>query len=204
MRDRTDNLTLTQIFERHLMALLHETTVSKSAFAASMRQHYENQFPEAVRDIEFSTHADPNMRMQRDAEKLTSWFSDTATARFPLEMVESFVAAFPAERRRALQVEIMARQGLIAAELPGVGFAASGVTLGKMCQEHGEAVQHVAALMQDGQIDHMDRVAAPRAIQEIDHALAALVSMRRLIRRDALGEDVPMAEVVSLQEVSNG
>lgn len=202
MRDNTQ-LTLTQIIKRHWQALIDETSIKESAFATKVREHYE-RFPEHVREVEFSTHADPHTRMERDREKISRWFSQGVSARLPTEIIESVIAAFPPERRQALQVEVMARQGLIAAQLPDEGFAAAGVTLGRMCQEHGEAVQRVAELMQDGKIDHMDRAGAPEALREIDQAIGALISMRRLIRRDALGESVPMAEIVDLQEVSNG
>jgi len=196
------SLTLTQVLERHWRALIHETSTSEAAFAAEVRAQYERLVPPHARTIEWSQHEDPVMRMRRDSERISRWFREDVYARFPVEALEAFIAAFPEERRWALQQALAARQGLLAVRIPESGFGADLDNLGRIGKETGEAIVAVSRLLEDGKIDGRDAPLARTALLEIEQAIAVLAEMRERIARQALGaepvEQAAAAEVVPL------
>lgn len=183
---RHESATLTQVLERRWRSLLHETSVTEFAFAAGVREHYEANIPEHARTIEWSTQADTVSRMRRDAEKINRWFREDVHARFPAEALEAFLMAFPPDRRFSLQLEIAARQELLAIPMPAARPGADGTNLGQIGKETGEAIIAVSGLMADGVIDHTDSTAARKAIIQIDEAMAVLAEMRERIKQQAI------------------
>ena len=184
---RESQPTLPQVLERHWRGLRHETSISEYVFAAEVRRHYERLVPSSARSIEWSQHPDITTRMRRDAEKLNRWFDDDVHARFPAEAIEAFIAAFPVERCFALQQELAGRQGLLAVPIPQAGDSADAENLGRIGRETGEAIIALSRMIEDGRIDKHDAKAAPRALREIDQAVAVLIEMRERIERQALG-----------------
>lgn len=190
MRHRThtdhDHLSLPQLLAVHFQRLIHGTGLSKESFAREVREQHERRIPPAARTIEWSTRPDPIDCMKRDAEKVSRWLDDDVQARFPLEVFESFVLAFPEPRRLALQQEIAARSHLLVWPMPMGGDTEDCAELGALCAEAGEAIKAVSGLLADGRIDENDRHAAPAVLQEIDEAMAALIAMRERIEHRAL------------------
>lgn len=188
---RQSQVTLPHVLERHWRGLLHETSLSEYVFAASVRAHHESIAPTAAHAIEWSQHPDLVTRMHRDAEKLSRWFRDDVHARFPLEALEAFIAAFPAARRFVLQQDIAHRQDLLAVPMPHAARGADAENLGRIARETGEAIIAVSRLIEDGTIDKNDADQAPAAVAEINQALAVLVEMRERISAQALGQPLP-------------
>lgn len=184
----TPMLTPTQVLHRHWLELIQETSMTEQRFAAELREHHEMSYPKHARTVEWSNHADPTVLMKRDAEKIARWFSPDATARFPIEVIESFVAAFPEYRRRSLQIELAARQGLLAPRIPSATTNGDDdmANLGRMGKKSGEAIMEVSQLLADGEINRKDRKQAPRALTVIEGAIATLVEMRERIKRQAM------------------
>lgn len=182
-------VTMPQVLERHWRALLHETSISEYVFAAEVRAQYERQVAPAARSIEWSQHDDMVTRLKRDAEKLSRWFRDDVHARFPAEAVEAFVLAFPPDRRFALQQELASRQALLV--IPAINSSASADTdnLGRIAKETGEAIMALSSMLDDNRIDEHDRDIAPKAVAEIDQAVAVLVEMRKRVVQQALAPD---------------
>lgn len=183
-------VTVVQVIQRHFMELLHATSDTALAFFARVREHYEASFLEDLRSIEFSSHADAYRRMVRDAEMGKRYLDKDADARLPAELVESIIAAFPAGRRFALQLELAERQGLLAVPMPQAAPSEDGANLGRIGKEVGEMIIRVSGLLADGKIDALDRDAAPDALRDIDEAMAVILEMRERIKRQALGEEV--------------
>lgn len=169
----------TQVIERHFTALIQETSTTEYGFAASVRAHYEAAVHEVCRTIEFSQVRDPFLRMKRDAEKIKRWFDPSANVRLPDEIVESIFAAFPVQRRFALQADLLARQGLLAVPMPSADYSAE-TNLGHIGKETGEAIMKVAELLEDG-LNQNDADKAPEAIREINEAIAVLAAMKHRI-----------------------
>lgn len=197
MRDSSQWLSLPQVLEKHYRALLRETSMSEATFAAGVREHYEAHVPEVASTVEWSQHADACTRMLRDAEKLSRWFDSKVTARFPIEVMESFVAAFPLDRRWTLQAEILGRQGLLAVPMPAFSGTADAANLGRMGKETGEAIMAAAALLDDGVIDERDAAQADEALRQIDEGVAVMLEMRKRIEQQALRS---AATVVQMHE----
>lgn len=185
---KPQNRTLTQILEKHLLELQHDTSISGAVFVTNVREHYEATFPEHARGIEWSRVSDPSTRMTRDYEKFKRWFDTDIKARFPLEILESVIAAFPPDRRFRLQMELAARQGMMAIPMPVGNASEDGVFLGQIGKETGEAIIAVSKLLEDGVINRNDRDKAPAAIREIDEAMAVLAAMKMVIESKALGK----------------
>lgn len=194
---RHESMSLTQLLETHWRSLLHQTSATEFAFGASVREHYEAGVPECSRTIEWSTQHDPVARMRRDAEKINRWFRKDGYSRFPVEALESFIAAFPPDRRFTLQLEVVSRQNLLAIPIPTAHPGADGANLGAIGKETGEAIIALSALLDDGVIDHRDAKKADRAITQIDEAMAVLAEMRERIQRQALAEPRRAYGVVS-------
>lgn len=186
MRGET-HYTLTQLLEARWRSLINETSTKESAFAAKVREHYEATVPEHARIVEWSTRTDPATRMLRDAEKINRWFRDDVNARFPADVIEAFIAAFPHDRRFALQEAIAARQDLLAVPMPKSAPGADGENLGRVAKETAQAILDLSAMLDDGVIDKNDAERAPKAIEDIEKAMAVLAEMRKRIERQALG-----------------
>lgn len=177
--------TLAHLLEQHWRRLMHETAVSEFAFAASVREAYEAGVPPHARSVEWSTHPDPVSRMRRDAEKLNRWFRDDVSARFPVDVLEAFVAAFPPDRRFALQELLASRQGMLIYPLPRAVPGADGDNLGRIGKETGEAIVALSAMLADGAIDERDAALADMVIEQINEAMAVLAEMRERVERQA-------------------
>lgn len=190
-------VSLPAVLRRHWQALLAETSVSEAAFAREVREQYALLVPAQAQSVEWSQHADLVTQMRRDAEKLHRWFDDAVVARFPLEALEAFIAAFPAERRFALQQEIAGRQGLLAVPMPAAGRGEDAGNLGRIGKETGEAIIAVAKLLEDGVLDERDGSAAEDAVRQIDEAVAVLMEMRERIVQQVLSRS---SVVVQLNE----
>jgi hypothetical protein len=200
MRDKSQK-TLTQVIEQHLMELQHETAISGAVFVANVREHYEATYPEHARSIEFSRVPDLTTRMRRDYEKFKRLMETDIKARFPVEILESVIMAFPPERRFRLQTELAARQNMLAVPMPVGDDSQDGVFLGKIAKESGEALIAISKLFEDGVINRKDRKDAPEAILKIDEAIAVLASMKAVIERKALGDT---SEPAKLKIASKG
>lgn len=190
MRDRTPDgggLSLNHLLGQWYQRLLHETSISKATFCATLSEHHERLMPPPARSIEWSSHPDAATRILRDAEKVSRWFDDEVQARFPLEAFEAFVLAFPPERRLALQQAIAVRSGMLVWPMPAGGNTEDCAELGALCKEAGDALQFISGLLADGKIDANDRHAAPAVLQEVDDLVAAALAMRERIERQALG-----------------
>lgn len=188
---REAQLTMPQVLEQHWRSLMHETSVSEYVFATDVRGHYERLVPPSARSIEWSQHPDPTTRMKRDAEKLSRWFNDDVHARFPAEAQEAFIAAFPVERRFTLQQELARRQDLLAVKMPKAGAGADTDNLGRAGKETGEAIIAVSQMLDDNEINELDKDKALKAISEIDQALAVWIEIRKRIVQQALGGKEP-------------
>jgi len=181
------NKTLPQIIEQHLLELQHETGISGAAFTANVREHYERTYPEHARHIEWSAVRDVATRMTRDYDRLKSWTGLDAKVRFPLEVLESVIAAFPAERRFKLQLELSARQGMMAIPMPAGNLSDDGVCLGQIAKETGEAIIAISRMFDGGTIS-ADKATGREAVREIDEAIAVLAAMKAIIANKALGQ----------------
>lgn len=199
---RHESLNLTQLLEKRWRELLHETSVTEFAFGSTVREHYEATVAEHARSIEWSTHADPVSRMRRDAEKINRWFREDVHARFPVEALESFVSAFPPDRRFTLQVEMSARQSLLAIPIPASRPGADGINLGSIGKETGEAIIALSDMLEDGVIDQRDAGKANKAITQINEAMSVLAEMRERIQRQAMPEKRRTYSVVARKSPS--
>jgi hypothetical protein len=182
-------LTVVQVIERHFLDLQHATSISGSTFVANVREYYEANYPEHARGLEWSRVTDIEVRMRRDYDKFKRWFDTDVRSRFPLEILESVVSAFPPERRFRLQIELAGRQGMLAIPMPTGNPSEDGVFLGRIAKETGEAIIAIAQLLEDGAIDSRDKDKAPADIADLDEAIAVMTAMKALLQRKALGKN---------------
>lgn len=180
------NKTLPQVIEDHFLHLQHDTGVSGAAFAAKIREHYESTYPEHTRHLEWSHVGDPFTRMLRDYERFKSWIGADAKVRFPLELLESVIAAFPEDRRFKLQMELAARQGMMVIPMPSGNLSDDGVCLGRIAKETGEAIIAISQMFDGGTLKSTKKPGT-EAIQEIDEAISVLAAMKAIIANKALG-----------------
>jgi hypothetical protein len=171
--------TPTQVFARHLMELFHDTSANGSSFAATVSEHYEKSYEPHNRRVEWGNVADPILRMQRDYERVKKWLDDNFHNHFPFDIHESFIAAFPEERRFKLQMELAARQGLLVIRMPSGNMSDDGICLGRIAKETGEAIIAISKLFEDGLSIRANSKSAIRkkARVEIKEAIAALAAM---------------------------
>jgi hypothetical protein len=186
---KTSGLTVVQLIEKHFMDLQHATSISGAVFVSNVRDYYEANYPEHSRGIEWSRVSDPVTQMTRDYEKFKRWFDTDVKARFPLEILEAVIAAFPTDRRFRLQIELASRQGMLAIPMPNGNASDDGLFLGKMAKETGEAMIAISALLDDGVIDSRDKAKAEQAVNELDEAIAVIAAMKAQIERKALGKE---------------
>lgn len=186
---KTNGLTVVQLIEKNFMELQHATSISGAVFVSNVREFYEANYPEHARGIEWSRVADPVTRMTRDYEKFKRWFDADVKARFPLEILEAVIAAFPADRRFRLQIELASRQGMLVIPMPIGNASDDGLFLGKMAKETGEAMIAISALLDDGVIDSRDKNKAKQAVNELEEALSVIAAMKAHIERKALGKE---------------
>lgn len=181
MRHDSHHSTLAQLLETHWRRLLHVTSVTEFSFAYEVRDQYEQRVAPTARDIDWSHHPDPVARMRRDAEKLNRWFRDDVNARFPVDALEAFIAAFPPGPRFDLQRALAERQHLLAVPIPDVGPGEDGNNLGRIAKETGEAIIALSHMLDDNTIDERDAGQAESALVEIDQAMAVLAEMRERV-----------------------
>jgi hypothetical protein len=180
------NKTLPQIIEDHFLQLQHDTGVSGAAFTATVREHYEATYPEHARHIEWSNVRDSFTRMARDYDRFKSWIGADAKVRFPLELLESVIAAFPEDRRFKLQMELAARQGMMVIPMPSGNLSDDGVFLGRIAKETGEAIIAISQMFDGGAMKGTKK-SGTEAIREIDEAISVLAAMKAIIANKALG-----------------
>jgi hypothetical protein len=180
---------LTQIIRDHLQRLQRDTGVTMNVFVCDVRQHYEERYLPHSRFIEWSQYSDPYIRMTRDAEKFTRWLGSDTLKQLPIDLLESIIAAFPADRRFRLQIELASRQGMLAIQMPNGNASDDGLFLGKMAKETGEAMIAISALLDDGVIDSRDKAKAEQAVNELEEAIAVIAAMKAHIERKALGKE---------------
>lgn len=173
-------IALNQTLQRHWMSLLQETSTSEFTFAANMREIYEASVREASRSIEWSSHPDAYQRGKRDAERVHRWFSSDINARFPVEALEAFVAAFPVGRRDDLCAEMLYRFGYLPVRIPESGVSVGN--LGRVLVETGEAISACGKLYADGVVNELDRQDAPHTLLQIEQAIAALVEVHAHVK----------------------
>lgn len=181
-------LTVVQVIERHFLDLQHATSISGSTFVANVREYYEANYPEHARGLEWSRVTDIEARMRRDYEKFKRWFDTDVRSRFPLEILESVVSAFPPDRRFRLQIELASRQGMLVIPMPIGKPSEDGNFIGKIAKETGEAIIAISQMLEDGAIDIRDKDKAPAAIAELNEAIAVMSTMKAIIERKATGK----------------
>lgn len=173
-------IALNQLLQRHWVTLLQETSMSEFSFAASVREIYESNVRESSRSIEWSTHPDTYQRGKRDAERLHRWFSSDSNVRFPVEILEAFIAAFPPDRRDDLAAELINRLGYLPVRMPASSHSAG--SLGRVLVETGQAVAACGELYGDGALNEHDRARAPDTLLQIEQAIAALVEVHAQVK----------------------
>lgn len=179
---------ISQVIEKHLQLLTHDTSMSMMTFVSNVREHYENTHLLHSRTIEWSQVSDTVKRMARDAEKFKRWLESDTNHQLPIDLYESIIAAFPPDRRFRLQVELLARQGFIPVQKPSVGISDELATLGSIAKKTGESMIAISKLLEDGAIDGRDRHIAPEALAQIDEAVAVFLGMRALINANVFGK----------------
>jgi hypothetical protein len=177
--------TMPQVLQSHFLALQHETAMTGSSFAQKVREHFESTIPEHSRTIEFSRVTDISLRMQRDYEKLKRWMEDDVS-HFPAQVIDSFIAAFPEDRRFKLEMELAARRGLMVIPMPSGNLSDDGVFLGRIAKETGEAIIAISQMF-DGGAMKATKKSGTEAIREIDEAISVLAAMKAIIANRALG-----------------
>jgi hypothetical protein len=185
MRGNPTTKTLPQILQAHFLALQHETAMTGASFAQKVREHFETTIPEHSRTIEFSRVNDISLRMQRDYEKLKRWMEDDVS-HFPAQVIDSFIAAFPEDRRFKLQMELAARQGMMVIPMPSGNLSDDGVFLGRIAKETGEAIIAISQMFDGGSMKASEK-SRTEAIREIDEAISVLAAMKAIIANKALG-----------------
>lgn len=173
MRNDSDKIcTVNQVIEKNILELQHNTEVTGLSFVAAVRQHYETTYPLYGRTLEFSTAHDPYARMSRDYEKFKYWLDPATNKPFPLELIESVIAAFPQPQRYRLQLELAERQGMMVFEKPdGV---IDGADAGRLAKESGEALIALSEMIGSGK---SRKKATEKALREVRDAIAALLSI---------------------------
>lgn len=179
---------LTHVIERHLQGLFRDTGVSLTSFVSNVRAHYEASVFLHSRSIEWSQAADVYTRMTRDAEKFGRWLGDGVQKQLPIDLLESIIASFPDDRRFRLQIELAARQGMIAIPMPSGTPAEDGLFLGRVAKEVGDVLIDGAQLLEDGVIDSKDREAALKLLVDADEAVAVLLAFKHHVSMAALGK----------------
>ncbi|MGZ3767245.1 MAG: hypothetical protein ACXVA2_21460 [Mucilaginibacter sp.] len=181
--------TKSQVFDRHLQRYLHETSMTLATFATTVREHYQSNYASHDQVIEWSHHPDVSERPKLDGEKLKNWLSGVVVKKqVSVDLDDSFIAAFPPERRFRLQMELAGRQGMMVIPMPFASPSEGAAHLGRIAKETGEALIALSPLFDDGHINGRDKDKAPAAISEINEAIAALLSAKALIEREALGK----------------
>ncbi|KJV08012.1 hypothetical protein [Methylocucumis oryzae] len=189
LREKTQKqgYSITQVIDKHLLSLLHDTSVSLAVFVSNVREHYEATHLLHSRSIEWSQVADPVIRMTRDAEKFKRWLEQDGSKQLPIDLYDSIVAAFPAERKFSLQIELIARLDLVPVQMP-TSSVDELASFGNIAKKTGQTMIVVAKLYEDGVIDKNDMATAPEALSTIDEAIAALLAMKNTINVNVYGE----------------
>lgn len=117
-----------------------------------------------------------NKRVQR-------WAS--GAVEFPAWLEEPWVSALEELDDSDTRIELARRHGFMGVRRPKAGdtpvcaFAA----LGAVSREMGEMMGSYTGLLEDGVLDENDAGAAPKALRDIDNAIAALMGTRELIKQ---------------------
>lgn len=188
MRHNTPKKTLVQVLEKHFLDLQHATSITGTVFVTNVREHYEANFPEHARGIEWSRVLDAESRMKRDYEKFRRWFDTDVRANFPVEILESVIAAFPPDRRFRLQIELASRQGMLVIPMPTGKPSEEDNLIGRIAKECGESIIAISQMLEDGAIDIRDKDKAPAAIAELNEAIAVMSTMKAIIERKVTGK----------------
>jgi len=178
MRNDPHNRSAVQVIEDHYHKLLHHTSMTKSSFMMSVREHYEANVAPGYRAVKFSQS---DIAGGRDAETFDRFLDPDSTVRLPMELIEAILAAFPAEERFALQTELASRQGMLAVHMPVEGNSEDTANLARLAKETGEAMIAISKLLEDGKIDHNDRAHAPEALNEIEQAMSCLAEIHQRV-----------------------
>ncbi len=174
--------TIPQAIHQHFLNYQHDTGISGAAFTATVREHYEKTYPEHSRLIEWSHVSDPAIRMQRDFDRFQTWLHPDSKTRFPLEMLESVIAAFPPDRRLRLQMELAERQGMMVFSRPSGKPSDTVLMGGRIAKECGEVLIALAAINPGSGVGKAKLMAMEdAAINEIDEAISALLTARSTI-----------------------
>ncbi len=166
-----------QVIWRHVHALINQTSTTWPTFCTDVRANYEHAVPPDMRRVEFSSHRDTHQRMLLDAQTLRRFEHDYKFG-LPADIEEAMVGALPHVRRQRLTSELAGRYGLLAAPIPNHAGHDDAVGISRMMKETGEALAAVAPMLEDGIIDSNDRRLAKNALQQINDAMAEMISMQ--------------------------
>lgn len=187
-----------QVIWRHLHAFVNVTGTKWPTLALAVREYYEGSVPHALRRVEFSINHDVHERMKLDAQTLRRFEHDTKHGT-PIDLEEAMINALPDEPRKALQNELAARLGLLAAPIPNCNQADDVQGISRLMKETADALEAIAPMLADGVIDSHDRHLAKNALQQTNEAMAELVSMQARIT--AILPEQPQKEEPKLREV---
>jgi len=183
----TPHCSATQLVNKFIDILKRETGINMATFATRVREHYERTHLPQSRAVEWSQAPDAYARMTRDAQQLNRWLGDDVLK--PLSIDLLVIAAFPADLRFRLQVELASWQGMVTFPQPSCCPADDGVFLGRVAKEVGDVLIAGAALVDDGVIDSRDKDKAPDFLLQVDEAIAVLFAIKHHVSKAALGVD---------------
>lgn len=186
MRDLLTQETRPQTLARHLQAMQHDTGRTLPAFAADVVAAYLATTQPGRRTIHWHAAGDPYADMRANAQILRRYLD--GDHRFPCELEEAFVSAFPQPFRDHLRADLAHRYGLLPVARPVVSASAQQAGMAALFREVGEAGERVSEMLGDGQIGPEDKPLLDQALKELDDVVAVALGLQHAIRAAVLGE----------------
>ncbi|WP_158701031.1 hypothetical protein [Phytohalomonas tamaricis] len=162
-------------FARVLNAMAHAMCPTKTADMPAL-----DSFTVADHDYDTAVMS-WNKRVQRWAN---------GAVEFPAWLEEPWVTALEELSDEQCRVELARRHGFMGVRRPlaSESHASAFAALGAIGRETGEVMGSFSGMLEDGVLDEKDAHAAPKALQDIDDAITALLRTKALIEERVSGK----------------
>jgi hypothetical protein len=189
--------TRSQLIWRHANELINRSAVSWPSFATQVREIYYTNVPAHLRRVQFSDSRDIYERARLDAQELRRFEHDRKWG-LPADLEEAMVQAMAVLEYRQMDIlnrELAARYGMLPAPIPTADLVDDAEGVQGLMKETGEAIAAVLEIAPGG-ITPEDADLAKSTLQQINEALAELVSMQARITRILPDQQAPKVRVV--------
>lgn len=177
----TEYVNRSAVLVHHVRFALRNSSLKMSALAADIVDHYHRTVPLRSRTVHFHLGGDPYSDAEANEQIVArALFADSV--RMPVDLEESVVLSLPEPFRSALQRDLAARLGLLAAPLPRSDGARRDATTSDLLRETGELLTQLSTILADGRVDAKDMPHVARALHEVLDVQGVLVGIEHQLR----------------------